>query len=109
MLALGLVISFLIASSVTQAGDADVASKATSSPERASAADPANVEPHSTAGVNAATVRVAADAQPDPNEKVCKLERQLGSNKMARVCRTRAQIDAERASARSSLARGQGN
>lgn len=43
----------------------------------------------------------------DPDEKVCKVARELGSNKLKRVCRTRAQIDAEREGARDALSREQ--
>lgn len=49
----------------------------------------------------------AAPAKADPNEKVCKLERQLGSNKMKRVCRTRAQMEIDREAAREALSREQ--
>lgn len=56
----------------------------------------------------AAEAPAATDAaRPDPNEKVCKLERQLGSNKMKRVCRTRAQIEIDREAAREALSREQ--
>ncbi|MFZ5658131.1 MAG: hypothetical protein ACOY37_13970 [Pseudomonadota bacterium] len=43
----------------------------------------------------------------DPDEKVCKVERELGSNKLKRVCRTRAQLDAERDATREALSREQ--
>lgn len=53
-----------------------------------------------------ATPAPAAPAA-DPNEQVCKVERQIGSNKLKRVCRTRAQIDAEREAAREAIGREQ--
>ncbi len=63
------------------------------------------------AAQSAATPATAAEpadaAKADPNEKVCKLERQLGSNKMKRVCRTRAQIEIDREAAREALSREQ--
>ena len=54
-----------------------------------------------------AAVAPAAESKADPDEKVCKVERELGSNKMKRVCRTRAQVDADREAARDALTREQ--
>lgn len=55
----------------------------------------------------AAPAPAAAPSAADPDEKVCKVERELGSNKLKRVCRTRAQIDADSAAAREALGREQ--
>lgn len=49
----------------------------------------------------------AQDAAADANEKICKVGREIGSNKLKRVCRTRAQLDAEREAAREALTREQ--
>lgn len=46
-----------------------------------------------------------ADAQDE--QKVCRAERTLGSNRITRVCRTAAQMAAERERAREDLVRGQ--
>lgn len=65
------------------------------------------------ASSSAAAAPAAAPATPttaqaaDTNEKVCKLERQLGSNKMKRVCRTKEQMEIDRAAARETLTREQ--
>ncbi len=74
----------------------------------AHATDP---QPTTSTGVetmaSAGTEPVAAAPQVDPNEKICKVERELGSNKMKRVCRTRAQIEIDREAAREALSREQ--
>lgn len=66
----------------------------------------ASEQPAAPPAAETATAAAAAPAA-DPNEKVCKVERELGSNKLKRVCRTRAQIDAERDAARETLTREQ--
>lgn len=66
----------------------------------------ASEQPASPPAAETAAAAAAAPAA-DPNEKVCKVERELGSNKLKRVCRTRAQIDAERDAARETLTREQ--
>ena len=76
----------------------------------ASAADPAPAAaPTAAAPAAAPAAAEAAPAAPavDPNEQVCKVERVLGSNKMKRVCRTRAQIEVDRDAAREALSREQ--
>lgn len=62
-----------------------------------------------TAAPPAAAAPTAATAPADPDEKVCKVEREIGSNRLKRVCRTRAQIDNEQAAAREALSREQKN
>lgn len=57
--------------------------------------------------VAAATAAAPSAAAADPNEKICKVGRELGSNKLRRVCRTRAQIDAESEAVREALGREQ--
>lgn len=59
------------------------------------------------AATPAAAEAPAEAAKSDQDEKVCKLERQLGSNKMKRVCRTRAQMEIDREAAREALSREQ--
>lgn len=49
----------------------------------------------------------APEPAADPSEKVCKVAREIGSNKLKRVCRTRAQMDADREAAREALTREQ--
>ena len=49
----------------------------------------------------------SAAAQADPNEKICKVSRELGSNRLKRVCRTRAQMESERDAAREILSQEQ--
>jgi predicted secreted protein len=59
----------------------------------------------------AAPTQEAAPAPAQPaaktDEKVCKLERQLGSNKMKRVCHSRADLDRQSEAARDALSREQ--
>lgn len=78
------------------------------------AAEPAPPAP--TPSPTAADTPAASAAAPstaaapvDPDEKVCKVERDIGSNRLKRVCRTRAQIENERAAAREALSREQKN
>jgi hypothetical protein len=47
--------------------------------------------------------RMADDTKP---ERVCRREKQIGSNIPVTVCRTRAQMDAEEAAARREVERG---
>lgn len=65
--------------------------------------------PTTTAAPAAPAAAPAAAAPVDPDEKVCKVEREIGSNRLKRVCRTRAQIENERAAAREALSREQKN
>lgn len=74
---------------------------APTAPEAAQAA----VAAAPTAAAPAATPSTAAQA--DGEAKVCKLEKELGSNRPKRICRTKAQIEAERAAARDAVSREQ--
>jgi hypothetical protein len=47
----------------------------------------------------------AATAVADGEEKVCRSERELGSNRIERVCKTRTQIEAEKEAASDNLDR----
>lgn len=49
----------------------------------------------------------AGAPKPAADEKVCTMEKSLGSNMKKRVCRTRAQYEAERERAREALDRTQ--
>lgn len=46
-------------------------------------------------------------AKPAADDKVCTMEKSLGSNMKQRVCRTRVQYEAEREGAREALERSQ--
>lgn len=61
-----------------------------------------------TAAIAQETAPSAAPAEaPKPEQKlVCKKERSIGSQMVKRVCRTQAQIDAEREAARQGLETG---
>ena len=69
----------------------------------AQAADP----PAAPAAPEAVVEAPAPVADSKADEKVCKLERQLGSNKMKRVCHTRAELDRKSEAAREALSREQ--
>lgn len=76
----------------------------------AAAGAQASPPPAATAPVAApATPASPAAARPDPEEKVCKVEREIGSNRLKRVCRTRQQIDDAREAAREAISREQKN
>lgn len=66
------------------------------------------------AAQDAATPVTAAPAAASPapaaateGEKICTLERTLGSNRSKRVCRSKAQIDSDREAAREAMSREQ--
>lgn len=44
-------------------------------------------------------------AKPSPDDRICTRERVIGSNMAQRVCRTRAQMEADRADAREAVER----
>lgn len=66
-----------------------------------------------TAAPAAAPVAAAPEASSKPiaqdagDRKICKLERELGSNRAKRVCRTRTEMDAQSEAARASLSDAQ--
>ncbi|GAB6195898.1 hypothetical protein [Lysobacter xanthus] len=59
--------------------------------------------PAAAPAVAAAPATAAAPAAAGEDKKVCKLERELGSNRAKRVCRTRAEVNADADAARASL------
>jgi hypothetical protein len=65
----------------------------------------------SATGPSEGNIPEASSAPPakafDSDEKICKVGREIGSNKLKRICRTRAQIEADRESARETLVREQ--
>ena len=71
---------------------------------QAQSADPTALPPAGAKPADTAPAKVAAD---DPNRKVCRLERELGSNRAKRICHTRAELDAQSEAARASLSDGQ--
>ena len=73
----------------------------------AQAAPPAGPTPAAPLAEEPGTPTPAAVADPPADEKVCKLERQLGSNKMKRVCHSRAELDRQGEAAREALSREQ--
>ena len=70
-------------------------------------ADPPAVTPAPEAAAETVPAAAPAVTEAKAEEKVCKLERQLGSNKMKRVCHTRAELDRQSESAREALSREQ--
>lgn len=91
-----LLFSCLSAHAMTQA---DAPAAATAAPSTVAPADPAQ------AGSTPAAPPAAATAGPD--EQVCKVQREVGSNRLKRVCRSRAQIEREREASRDALSREQ--
>jgi len=60
-----------------------------------------------TASDAAAAETTVADAQ-DPNEMICRRERPTGSHFSRRVCRTRAQLEAEQAATQDLMRQNRG-
>lgn len=57
----------------------------------------------------AAPAAPATTARNDGDVKVCRMVREIGSNRASRVCRTKAQIEAESETARSRMNGPQGD
>ncbi|GAB1596700.1 hypothetical protein [Lysobacter claricitrinus] len=79
---------------VTGAAQAQMADTTSTSATQAAASD--TTQP-------AAAPKVADDS----DKKICKLERELGSNRAKRVCHTRAELDASSAASRDALSAAQ--
>ena len=63
--------------------------------ENAVALEEANIENVDTSELpQTAAVDAAVDENYDPDEKICRRERQTGSNFSIRICQTRAEIEA---------------
>jgi hypothetical protein len=66
--------------------------------------DPAATDASPTASAAGAPVTPAPVVQTVEEEKVCRMERTIGSNRSKRVCRTKSQLEREKLHAQDQLA-----